>query len=90
MPERSANSIRSPFGCGLWLRAFGENDEIEHIFDWRDHLFGGDCVYLTNRATLDAWRRGDEPETAAGQYIRNQELVETIYAGASWNADQHS
>ncbi len=88
--EGSEGTLRLDGDGRLWLRAFGENDEIEHIFDWRDHLFGGDCVYLTNRATLDAWRRGDEPETAAGQYIRNQELVETIYAGASWNADQHS
>ncbi len=78
--EGSGGTLRLDGEARLWLRAFGSNDEVEQSFDWRDHLFGGDCVYLTSRATLGAWRRGEQPETAAVQYIRNQEIVEAIYA----------
>ena len=81
--EGSGGTLRLDGEARLWLRAFGSNDEVEQIFPWRDHLFGGDCVYLTNRTTLEAWREGEEPETSAAQYIRNQEIVETIYAEAT-------
>jgi len=80
--EGSGGTLRLDGDGRLWLRAFGENAEIEQIFAWQDRHFGGDCVYLTNRATLEAWRRGEEPETSAERYIRNQELVEQIYVGA--------
>ncbi len=66
----------------LWLRAFGENAEVEQHFEWRDHLFGGDCVYLTCLATLNAWRTGSAPETEASLYVVNQELEEAIYDSA--------
>ena len=80
--EGSGGTLRLDGDGRLWLRAFGENAEIEQSYEWRDHLFGGDCVYLTSRATLDAWRRGEAPETDASHYIRNQELVETIYSAS--------
>jgi len=80
--EGSAGTLRLDGDGRLWLREFGENDEVQQRFEWRDHLFGGDCVYLTNRATLMAWREGVEPETSAALYLRNQELVEAIYAAA--------
>ena len=80
--EGSGGTVRLDGEARLWLRPFGTNEEVAQPFEWHDHLFGGDCVYLTSRATLEAWRRGEEPETAAAHYLRNQEIVETIYARA--------
>lgn len=67
----------------LWQRAFGANDEAEHRFEWRDHLFGGDCVYLCNRHILDAWQAGREPETAAAAYLANQVIEDAIYESSA-------
>ena len=77
--EGSGGTLRLDGDGRLWLRAFGETTETEQHFDWQDRHFGGDCVYLTSRAILEAWRRGEEPETAAGRYLRNLDLVEAIY-----------
>ncbi len=84
--EGSAGVLRLDGNGRLWLRGHGENAEVEQHFEWRDHLFGGDCVYLTCQATVQAWRRGDSPETEAGAYIRNQELEEAIYASAEMHS----
>ena len=83
--EGSGGCLRLDGDGRLWLRAFGENAEIEQHFAWRDHLFGGDCVYLTNRAILGAWQRSEEAETEAAQYLRNQEIEEAIYESAAGN-----
>ncbi|MEO1274513.1 MAG: Gfo/Idh/MocA family oxidoreductase [Pseudomonadota bacterium] len=66
----------------LWHRAFGENTEREQRFEWRDHLFGGDCVYRCNRAILEDWMTGRESPMEAQRYIRNQEIEEAIYRSA--------
>lgn len=70
----------------LWLRDFGANDAVEHHFDWRDHLFGGDCVYLCNRAILDAWMAGETSPMEAPLYIRNQVIEDAIYQSAETGA----
>ena len=57
----------------------GSNDWVEHCYEWNDHLFGGDCVYLTSRAILDAFRSWEPAETEAAVYLRNIELVEAVY-----------
>jgi len=80
--EGSGGTLRLDGTGRLWLRAFGDVAETAQDFAWQDRHFGGDCVYLTNRATLDAWRRGAEPETSAARYLRNQEIVEDIYSAA--------
>ncbi|MEM7498962.1 MAG: Gfo/Idh/MocA family oxidoreductase [Pseudomonadota bacterium] len=67
----------------LWHRAFGENVEEERRFDWRDHLFGGDCVYRCNRAILEDWLAGRAGPMEAKAYIRNQEIEEAIYRSAA-------
>ena len=80
--EGAAGTLRLDGDGRLWLRAFGEMDEAEQVFAWRDHLFGGDCVYLTCRHILQAWHSGGVPETDAQAYLRNQEIVEAAYASA--------
>jgi predicted dehydrogenase len=63
----------------LWRRGLGEVDECRQEFEWNDHLFGGDCVYLCTRHIVDAWIAGRDPETEAGAYLENLRIVETVY-----------
>lgn len=80
--EGAKAALRLDGDARLWLRPHGSNDETEHTFEWRDHLFGGDCVYACNRGILDAWLAGVEPEVSARRYLRNQEIEEAIYVSA--------
>lgn len=67
-------------GCArIWLRAHGSNEWREHAYHWRDHLFGGDCVYLTNRAALAAFHEDRPAETEADAYLCNLEIEAAIY-----------
>ncbi len=80
--EGSEGTLRLDGEGRLWLRSFGANDETEQKFPWRDHLFGGDCVYLTCHHIIDAWIAGRQPETEARAYLRNQQIEEAIYESA--------
>lgn len=80
--EGSKGTLRLDGEGRLWLRAFGSNEEIEQIFDWRDHLFGGDCVYECNRHIIGAWRAGRASEMDAAAYIRNQMIEDAVYLSA--------
>ncbi|MEL6236146.1 MAG: gfo/Idh/MocA family oxidoreductase, partial [Pseudomonadota bacterium] len=81
--EGSEATLRLDGDGRLWLRRFGENAETRQHFDWNDHLFGGDCVYLCNRAILDAWLTGKAPETEASRYLRNQIIEDAVYESAA-------
>lgn len=61
------------------LREHGSNEWHVHAYEWHDHLFGGDCVFLTNRAILDAFRSGEPAETEASANLRNIALEEAAY-----------
>lgn len=80
--EGAAGTLRLDGEGRLWRRAFGSNHEAEHRFEWRDHLFGGDCVYACNRHILQAWMAGEAPEVAATGYLRNQIIEDAIYKSA--------
>ncbi len=77
--ERSAGTIRLDGFAPIVLRAHGSNDWREHACEWRDRHFGGDCVYLTNRAALAAFRGGRPAETKADAYLRNLEIEAAMY-----------
>ncbi len=80
--EGVGGTLRLDGDARLWLRAFGSNDEIEQRFDWHDHHFGGDCVYLCNRAIFEDWLAGCASPMEAASYLRNQEIEAAIYASA--------
>lgn len=63
----------------ILLRRHGSDNWMSHAYAWNDHLFGGDCVYLTNRAALAALRVGTPAETEAETYLRNLEIEAAIY-----------
>lgn len=53
--------------------------EGRHDYVWEDRSFGGDCVYATNRAAVEAWSAGRNAVNQGRAYLRNAELVESIY-----------
>ena len=77
--EGSGGAIRLDGDGLIWRRTHGSNDWREHAYEWRDNLFGGDCVYLTCKAALAAFHSGEPAETEAGAYLRNLDLVEAAY-----------
>lgn len=81
--EGTRATLRLDGDARIWIRRFGENTETEHPYSWNDHLFGGDCVYLCNRAIVEDWRQGYQSSIDAEAYIRNQEIEEEVYASAA-------
>ena len=77
--DGSSGSLRLDGNGVIQIRAHGASDWAEHAYDWHDHQFGGDCVYLTCRAILQAFRSGNPAETEASAYLRNIELEEAAY-----------
>ncbi|MEM9060090.1 MAG: Gfo/Idh/MocA family oxidoreductase [Pseudomonadota bacterium] len=87
--EGSAATLRLDGDGAIRLRGHGSNDWQPHAYAWSDRNFGGDCVYLTNRAALEAFRTGDPAETEAQAYLRNIEIEDAVYtsnASSSWVA----
>ncbi len=61
------------------LRAQGSVTGIDHRFDWHDHNFAGDCVYLTCCAFAGHVMHGTPLENSAADYLRNLEIQERVY-----------
>jgi predicted dehydrogenase len=64
----------------ILLRRQGSGDEQPIDYPWRDEDFGGDCVYLTQRAAADALMGRAQPVNAARDYLVNLRIEEAIYA----------
>jgi len=77
--EGSEGSLRLDGDARIWLRSQGQRTEIEHLFDWNDNLFGGDCVFATCRAFLDHIIRDEPLENEAADYLINREIEEAVY-----------
>ena len=77
--EGSAGTLRLDGDARIWLRKHGAQIEVEHAFQWNDHLFGGDCVYATCRAFLDHIVSGGPLENAVAGYVVNREIEEACY-----------
>lgn len=84
--EGDAATLRLDGRGRLFLRSFRDTEEREHRYDWRDHLFGGDCVHACCQHILDAWRRGETPETDAAGYLKTMALVDAAYESADAGA----
>ncbi len=81
--EGPAGTLRLSGDGDITLRSHGENDWRAHSYHWTDHNFGGDCVYLTNRASLAAFRTGSPAETEAKVYLRNLDIEAAVYESHS-------
>ena len=77
--EGPIGSLRLDGSARIWHRAHGASYWCRIQYDWQDRNFGGDCVFLTNRAILSAFRAGDAAETEAAAYVRNLEIEAAAY-----------
>ncbi len=67
---------------GLRRRAHGENTAVKIPYDWSDNGYAGDCVYRLQADILRHLDAGETPPNTAAAYLRNLELVETVYQSA--------
>ncbi|MEM6662966.1 MAG: Gfo/Idh/MocA family oxidoreductase [Pseudomonadota bacterium] len=77
--EGSDGAIALDGNARLSRRVLGGTDWVPHAYAWANRNFGGDCVFATNRAALEALRTGSTVENEAKVYLRNMELVEAAY-----------
>lgn len=77
--EGAAACLRLDGDGRLFLRKAGSNDEIEHIYEWDDRGFGGDCVYALQRHVI-AHLGGTGPlENSARDYLANLRIEDAAY-----------
>lgn len=67
----------------IWLRRFGSNEEREHVYSWTPRNFGGDCVYLSSKQYLEAFRGGAAHPTDAAAYLANIRIENAVYESAA-------
>ncbi|MEM1297691.1 MAG: gfo/Idh/MocA family oxidoreductase, partial [Pseudomonadota bacterium] len=77
--DGSGGSIRLSGDGGISVRAHDSNEWRAQDYAWEDRVFGGDCVYLTNKAALAALRSGAPAETEVAAYLRNIAIEEAVY-----------
>ena len=77
--DGSDGGLRLDGSGGIWRRARGQTAWTAHDYAWENRAFGGDCVYLTNRAVLQAWDADRDAETEAAAYLRNIDIVDAVY-----------
>ena len=77
--EGSAGTIELNGDGTITRRAHSTNDVETIIYDWRNHAFGGDCVYLLQQAVIAARLAGQPYENTAADYLRNLEIEEAVY-----------
>ena len=63
----------------VWLRAHNSNDEQLVDVAWEDRGFAGDSVFRYQAHVLAHLRDGEPLANAAGDYLRNMQLVEAVY-----------
>lgn len=81
--EGSAGVIELSGDATITMRSHGSN-EVEVVdYDWRNHAFGGDCVYILQKAAVAALR-GDGPlENTGADYLRNIDIENAVYQSSS-------
>ncbi|HUS97315.1 MAG TPA: Gfo/Idh/MocA family oxidoreductase, partial [Hyphomicrobiaceae bacterium] len=77
--EGPTSTIQLDGNGTITQRAFGANEWTPVPYEWHNHGFGGDCVYLLQQETIDAWIAGKPPQNQAREYLRNLEIEEAIY-----------
>lgn len=81
--EGAAGTIELDGDGGITLRQHGANEARAIAYDWRDHAFGGDCVFLLQQAIIDAHLTGEAKENTAADYLRNIAIEEAVYRAST-------
>jgi len=80
------NSVLRLSGYGqLFQRPHGENDETEIKYDWRDHGYGGDCVYRLQSQIIRHFTDGSPLPNTARDYVSNLQIEEAVYLSNTEN-----
>lgn len=66
----------------LFVRPRG-GEEREHLYDWHDRGYGGDCVYRQSRHVADHLLTGSALVNTGRDYLRNLDIEEAIYRSAA-------
>ena len=84
MIVEGSNGVIELTGDGeITSRQHGSNEGQTVEYDWRDHAFGGDCVYLLQKAVVESILNDLPPENTAADYLRNIEIEEAVYRSSS-------
>ena len=81
--EGSKGTIELDGNGTIEMRQHGSNEAIAIAYDWRDHAFGGDCVFLLQQALVNAHLNGTAKENTAAEYLRNVEIEEAVYRSSA-------
>lgn len=81
--EGSTGSLRLDGAGRLWRRRFGDIDEREHKYKWRNQQMGGDCMLTCTRSILKLWSDGKEPPTSGRRFLTVKQVVDGAYKSAS-------
>jgi D-apiose dehydrogenase len=86
--EGDSGTLRLDGYGRLWLKP-PKQAEHEHVYDWRNRGYGGDCVHELQRHVVAHLRGGAPLENSGAAYLRNLEIEEAIYRSAAsgrWQA----
>ena len=81
--EGSKGTIELDGDGAIDMRRHGSNNTNAIKYDWRDHAFGGDCVFLLQQALVNAHLNGTAKENTAAEYLRNIEIEEAVYRSST-------
>jgi D-apiose dehydrogenase len=79
--EGDQGSIRLDPDGRLTVQSLGQ-PEREHAYEHVEQVFGGDCVYATQRHFIDCLKTGEPFETGGQEYLQNLAIVEATYESA--------
>ncbi len=77
--EGTQGVIRLDGSARIWLRKFGDFDEVESTYTWNDKNFGGDCVYETIKHLVAHFTAGGALENTGREYLDNIHIENAIY-----------
>ncbi|MEM9359107.1 MAG: Gfo/Idh/MocA family oxidoreductase [Pseudomonadota bacterium] len=81
--EGSGGVIQLSGDGTITRRPHGSNEAEVIAYDWRDHAFGGDCVYLLQAASIEAIKGQRPLENTGEDYLRNIEIENAIYQSSA-------
>ena len=79
--EGNKGSIRLYHDGRITLQRL-DQQESEVVYEHRDHAFGSDCVYFTQRHLIESMLQNNPSETEGNEYLQNLRIQEAIYKSA--------
>lgn len=77
--EGTQGSINLDGEANIWFRPFNQIRPQKIDYGWRDHGFGGDCVFQLTQHVVEHFCADGVLENTAKDYLRNIEIEQAIY-----------